>query len=41
MAAALPEDRVNYASGRELSPNPVNESSLYFRAGVQRAQHND
>src|SRR6266478_4152879 len=39
--AALPEDRVSYARGGELSPNPVNESSLDFRAGVQRSQHND
>ena len=40
-SAALPEDRVSYARGGELSPNPVNESSLDFRAGVQRSQHND
>jgi hypothetical protein len=39
--AALPEDRVSYARGAELSPNPVNESSLDFRAGVQRSQNND
>ena len=39
--AALPEDRVSYARGGELSPNPVNESSLNFRAGVQGSQHND
>ena len=40
-SAALPEGRVSYARGGELSPNPANESSLDFRAGVQRSQHND
>src|SRR6202011_5323848 len=40
-SAALPEDRVSYAGGGEPSPNPVNESSLDFRAGVQCSQHND
>src|SRR5437867_1676392 len=40
-SAELPEDRVNYARDGELSPNPVNESTLDFRAGVQRSQHSD
>ena len=38
-SAVLPEDRVSYAGGGELSPNPVYESSLDFRAGVQCPQH--
>src|ERR1700732_250279 len=33
-SAELPEDRVSYVGDGKLSPNPVNESSLDFRAGV-------